>query len=236
MQDFIYFFGHGFCHQIPGRTLEAGGFFFSACSRDTGIYFGFAFAILAAFIIYSTTKQKPGDLPKWPYLVILALMIIPMALDGVSSYIGLRPTTNIIRYITGAFTGAAAGSIVVPLLFSLTKNADTKKKMYAKPWHFIVQLVITFVLAAAFFLIYPYLGVVSPLAAIAAFLVLTCCINLILITLSRRFAPRHTVRHWALLITICLAMSLVEITAFGAVREAAESLLLGGLNISDVLG
>jgi uncharacterized membrane protein len=235
MQEFINFFGHGFCHQIPARTLEAGGYFFSVCARDTGIYLGFAFALIAAFIIYATAKQKPGNIPPWPYLILLTLMVVPMALDGVSSYVGLRETTNTIRYITGALTGCAAGSIVAPLLFSLAKTGNPQKKILATPKEVALHLAITFTLLAVFFFVYPSLGVVSPLLVIAAFLVILASINLILITLSKRFAPRHTAVHWVMLLTIALALALIEITAFGALREAAEQFLLGDLNISDIL-
>jgi uncharacterized membrane protein len=235
MQDFITFFGHGFCHQIPTRTLESGGYLFSACARDTGIYLGFAFAIIAAYLVYATRKQKPANLPPWPYLIVMALMIVPMAIDGLSSYLGLRSTTNDIRYITGMLTGYSAGSIVVPLLFSLTKNANTTKKILAAPKEVIAHLAITFALAILFYFVYPYLGVVSPLLAILAFLTVLGSVNLILITLSKRLAPRHTAVHWIVLLSISLAMALIEIAALGALRELAEQLFLGGHNISDIL-
>ncbi|MDR2956609.1 MAG: DUF2085 domain-containing protein, partial [Coriobacteriales bacterium] len=104
LQDFIYLFGYGLCHQLPERSLEAGGIYFAVCARDTGTHIGFAAALIAAAIQFAwlrrANKPVPGNLPAVPAIVCLALLILPMAFDGLTSYIGLRETTNLIRYIT----------------------------------------------------------------------------------------------------------------------------------------
>ncbi|HBT95221.1 MAG TPA: hypothetical protein DEB24_03555, partial [Coriobacteriia bacterium] len=235
MQEFIFFFGHGFCHQITERTLESGGYYFSACARDTGIYLGFLFAIVAAFIVYAKTKQKPGDIAPWQVLVVLALFVTPMAYDGLTSYMGLRSTTNTIRYITGAFTGYAAGSLLVPLLFSLTKGSNTLRKIFTEPGKIVIHLLIAAALTTVFFLAYPYLGIIAPLFAIVAFLILLGSINLILITLIPRLTPGHTMKNWLLLLALALALTLIEITLLGVAREAVELIFPGLNNISDIL-
>jgi uncharacterized membrane protein len=228
MQDFLRFFGHGFCHQIPARSFESGGLVFSVCARDTGIYLGFFLALVAAFLIYARSKGRPAEIPPIPYLVVLALFIVPMAFDGVSSYLGLRPTTNTIRYVTGFFTGTAAGSIVTPLLFALRGDAVAQRRIFARPSEAVGHLALTFALGAAFLFGYPHLGAVSPLIVVGAFLAIIGCVNLILLTLSKRFAPRHTAGHWLLLLALSLACALVEIALFGAARDLLVQTLLGG--------
>jgi uncharacterized membrane protein len=235
MQDFLYFFGHGFCHQLPSRTFEVGGLFFSACARDTGIYLGFFFAVLAAFIIYAKTREKPAELPPVTYLILLALFVVPMGIDGVSSYAGLRPTTNTIRYITGFLTGMAGGSIVAPLLFALRADAAPDQKIFAKPSHVALHLLVTFALGAIFFFAYPYLGVLSALFGVVAFISILMSVNVILVTLIKSPPPAQRAGYWFLVLLVCLVLTLVEITLFGLLREFMVDTLLQGRDLGEFL-
>jgi uncharacterized membrane protein len=228
VQEFLRFFGHGFCHQIPVRSFESGGLIFSACARDTGIYLGFFIAVVVAFLIYAHSASKPAELPPLPYVIVLVFFVVPMAFDGGTSYLGLRPTTNTIRYLTGFLTGVAVGSIVTPLLFALRKDAAPQQRIFSRPAVVALHLGVTFALGAAFFFGYPFLGVISPFIPLVAFLCLVVGINLILLTLSRRFAPRHRAAHWLFLLGICLVLALIEIAALGAVRELVVQIVLGG--------
>jgi uncharacterized membrane protein len=235
MQEFLRFFGHGFCHQIPARSFESGGLVFSVCSRDTGIYLGFFFALLIAFLIYARSANKPAEIPPLPYLIVLAIFVLPMAFDGVTSYLGLRPTTNTIRYLTGFLTGTAAGSVVVPLLFALRRDAAPQQRIFSHPREVAFHLAGTFILGAVFFFGYPYVGVVSPVMVVVAFLMIVTCVNLIILTLNKRLAPRHTVAHWLFLIAASLVLALVEITLFGMIRELLVQFVLGGHELYEFL-
>lgn len=235
MQEFLYFFGHGFCHQLPSRTLESGGLFFSVCARDTGIYLGFFFAMLVAFLLYVKVREKPAELPPIVYLVILALFIVPMGIDGVSSYAGLRPTTNTIRYVTGFLTGTAGGSIVVPLLFALRADAAPTQKIFARPSQAVLHLLVSFVLGAVFFVVYPFLGIFAPLFVVLAFLSIVVSVNLILVTLVKPLPVPHTAKRWLLLLLVCLALSLAEIAVFGLLREFMVHTLLQGHELGEFL-
>jgi uncharacterized membrane protein len=228
MQELLRFFGHGFCHQIPARSFEAGGLVFSVCARDTGIYLGIFCALIAATVLYARSADKPAELPPTPFLIVLAACILPMAFDGASSYLGLRPTTNEIRYITGFLTGAAVGSVLAPLLFALRRDAAPHKRIFAKPREAILHLALAFLLGAAFLFGYPLLGVVAPFVGVVAFLTAITCVNLVLLALSRRFAPRHTLVHWLFLLVLSVLFALVEVALFGAARELFVQLLLGG--------
>ena len=235
MQEFLKFIGHGFCHQIPSRSFEAGGLLFPVCARDTGIYLGFLFSVLLIFILYSKHEKKPGDLPSLGYILLMALLVLPMAFDGLTSYFGLRATTNTIRYITGLCTGIALGSLIAPLLFAIRKDADLKQRIFAKPSLFVIQLALSLALGTAFLFGYPYLGVISPFFPVVAFLAILISITLVLLTLSKRFFPRHTYSHWLILLTICLILAFIEMAVFGALRELLVQSVLSGHDISDFL-
>ena len=236
MQELLKFFGHGFCHQIPERTFEAGGYLFSACARDTGIYLGFFFAIIMAFIVYARSNKKPGELPPARYILILALLVLPFAIDGVTSYLGLRPTTNTIRYLTGLATGVAAGSLIVPLLFTLRKDADPRQKAFATWQKAGAHLGLTFAAGLFFLLVYPLCGPASPLFAVVAFLSLPFSLSLIILTLSRRFYPLHTRGHWLILTVICLGLTIFEVSMLGLLRDWVMQAVLGGLDPPGFLG
>lgn len=235
MQEFLYFFGHGFCHQIPLRSFEAGGLIFSVCARDTGIYLGFFFAVVVAFILYARHKEKPAELPPVYYLVVLALFIVPMAVDGLSSYAGLRPTTNMIRYITGFFAGTAAGSLVVPLLFALRADAAPTQKAFSKPSLVVIHLAGTFALGILFFVGYPYLGIIAPVFVVLAFLFIIMSVNAILFTLAKPMPHPHIVRRWLFVLAVSLVFSLIETSLFWLARELLVHTLLNGHDLGEFL-
>jgi uncharacterized membrane protein len=235
MQGFLRFFGHGFCHQLPERSFESGGLVFPVCARDTGIYLGFLCALLAAFIIYARKPHRPADLPPAPWLVVLALLVVPMALDGVTSYLGLRPTTNTIRYVTGFLTGTAAASLVAPLLFALRRDAAPRERIFARPSQALSHLALALLFGAAFLLGFPLLGPVSPFVTAAALLVTLASLDLVLLTLSARFSPRHRFAHWLFLLAFATLLALAEIALFGALRDLLIDNLFGGRYLYDIL-
>ena len=234
MQELLEFFGHGFCHQIPERTFEAGGYLFSVCARDTGIYLGFFFAILAAFLIYARSEKKPGNLPPARHILILALLMLPFAVDGLTSYMGLRETTNTIRYITGLAAGIAVGSLIVPFLFATRKDADVSQKAFTSGRNAATHLCLCIAAGLLFLFVYPHFGFLSPLFAVFAFVSIPFSLNLAILTLSRRFFPRHTRGHWFMLTTICLLLVLVEVTALGLLRDWVVQTVFGGVDLSSL--
>ncbi|WP_058485041.1 DUF2085 domain-containing protein [Defluviitalea phaphyphila] len=122
MKKLLYFLGRSVCHQIPERSFFIGGCQMPLCARCTGTYMG----IFLGFIYLLVRKRLRGNKP--PNLKILFLMIIcwiPFMIDGATSYIGLRETNNIIRFITGLLFG-----IFIPVFIILIKNFDFKNKNY----------------------------------------------------------------------------------------------------------
>lgn len=99
------------CHQLPERTLTAGGFMLPVCARDTGIYAGIftAFAYLA--ITRRLDAQKPPGLAP---TVAMTVMMVPMVLDGMLSYAGIIETNNAVRLFTGLFFGLPIPVLLVP--------------------------------------------------------------------------------------------------------------------------
>jgi len=90
-----------------GTAYELG-----VCSRDVAIYM----AMLLGGLAYPFV-QKKIDEDNTPPIWILALALIPIAIDGGTQLIGLRESTNTLRLITGAIAGFAVPFYAIPLLY-----------------------------------------------------------------------------------------------------------------------
>jgi len=86
------------CHQLPYRSFIVGGVPMPICARDLGIYLGSIAGFATVFL-----KDKPKILSS---IKILAVAVVPMALDGVTqTVLVLRESNNIIRLATGLAFG-----------------------------------------------------------------------------------------------------------------------------------
>jgi len=219
IQNLIYFFGFGICHQIPERSFQVGGYYFAVCARDTGTYVGFAASLIAATLQFHGRRIRPADLPPAPVLVLIGLMFLPLVADGLSSYIGLRTTTNLIRYFTGLPAGIAVGMLVAPLLSSIHADAKADLKAFqTAPW-VILQILSAAALGGLFYIIYPYLGLLAPGLGIAALLAFVVSLNLlILFGLGRLKRPIRSLADWLRPLLAALLMSLAELALLGLIR------------------
>jgi uncharacterized membrane protein len=113
--------GYSICHQIPERALSFGGRALPVCSRDTGLYLGFAIAILALLVVYG---GRPVRFPTRAKTVALFLFLAPAAVDALTNYAGLRESSNAVRLLTGSFAGAGLAALVFPLAVGLLPGAE----------------------------------------------------------------------------------------------------------------
>jgi len=112
--------GRSVCHQIPERSFFILNKQLPLCARCTGIYMG----VFLGFLYLFLRKRWKGNKP--PSLKILLSIIfcwIPIIIDGVTSYIGLRESNNMIRLITGFLFG-----VFWPVFILLLKNYQVTKK------------------------------------------------------------------------------------------------------------
>jgi len=105
--------GYGLCHQLPERTITYQGHPLPVCARDTGIYLGFLISFL---YIWLTHQRRENLLPSKTIMALAVLFVAIMGVDGVTSYLGLRTTTNEIRLITGLLTGFALPVFLFPVM------------------------------------------------------------------------------------------------------------------------
>lgn len=216
--------GYGLCHQLPERSFIAGGHQLPVCARDTGIYAGFVLGLLALWVL--TRGRRPTEPPRWPMLAVLGVFIASMAYDGLTSYAGLRNTTNDIRLVTGFVTGWALSTLTVPMLNSQLFARSGSGRVLDGPG----QSAGWFVLLAAGYAfvrwVMPITGVFYPVAVTAAIVVTFVSVNLVLVGLAPSF-ERKAARLRDAWIAMVLAgvLTVLELGVAAWIRVLAERVL-----------
>lgn len=183
--------GYGLCHQLPERSFFGGGLQVPVCARDTGIYAGFVIAMVLLAILEG--HERPTEPPSLLRSSVLALFVVALVYDGVTSYAGLRQTTNPIRLATGLATGFALAAFTFPLLNSQVWRRWGAARVFASRWAFTVFLVSLPAAWAGVLLLAPRLGRAYPWLVAVSILLTFTCVNLVMVCLLPPFERRATV-------------------------------------------
>lgn len=216
--------GFGLCHQLPERSFFGGGFQVPVCARDTGIYVGFVLS-LAVMALLDRGRRR-SELPSWTLLVLGGALVAVMAWDGITSYAGLRSTTNDIRLATGLMTGWALPLVVAPLVNSqLWERSSAGRILEGRRetalW--LVGLPLSFALVRWGL---PALGAAYPVLVALCIVATFVCVNLIVVTLAPRLERRadRLLRAWPAL-AAALMLSVLEVGGTAWLRTWLQSLL-----------
>ena len=85
------------CHQYPTRCLWVVNRPMGLCSRCFSLYASFSLSLL--FLPQPQSKRTVG---------LSCLLFLPLTLDGLLQYYGIRESVNLLRVISGISFGAAA--------------------------------------------------------------------------------------------------------------------------------
>lgn len=99
---------HLICAQIPSHSFYMFGHQLGMCARNISIY-GSMF--VGALIFQLSKKRLPG-IPWW----LWALMLLPIAWDGLTQMFGLRESTWELRVLTGTLFGLANVWFALPFI------------------------------------------------------------------------------------------------------------------------
>ena len=88
------------CHQFESRAFHIEHHPFAVCVRCSSIYFGFLLGVVTLRFWKPKTGWKNGN------RLILPMVLLPMFLDVILSFIGLYESTTASRLITGGIFGA----------------------------------------------------------------------------------------------------------------------------------
>ncbi len=215
--------GYGLCHQLPERSFFAGGFQLPVCARDTGIYLGFVAGLAVLWTL--SRHRRPTDLPRWPVLAVIGVFILSMALDGITSYAGLRTTTNDLRLLTGLVTGWGLATLTLPMVHSqLWVRADIGRVPdgIGQSGVWLIALAGTFGVAKW---VLPLLGVAYPLLVSVAIIVTFVVVNLVFVGLMPVFERRaNRVRDLGPQLLVALLLGAAELAGASLLRVIAERL------------
>jgi uncharacterized membrane protein len=224
LESALHWLGFGLCHQLSARSFFGGGVQVPVCARDTGIYVGFVLSLLVMAAL--DRGRHRSDLPRLGLLLLGGTMVAAMAWDGVTSYAGLRSTTNDIRLATGLATGWALPLIVVPLVRSqLWTHSGPGRAL--EGWRETALWLAG--LPTAFLLVkwgLPLLGEAYPVGVALCIVVTFVSVNTIIVTLAPRFERRamRLLDGWPVF-ALALLIATVEVGAAASLRLWLQSLV-----------
>lgn len=96
------------CHQLPGRSPHIGGVSLAVCFRCYGIYWGFPVAAVLFPILHRRLVRIDRRAP-----LVLAGSLVPAGVDWSLELTGLVQGSVVVRALTGAIFGIAAGYYLV---------------------------------------------------------------------------------------------------------------------------
>ncbi|KAF0207329.1 MAG: hypothetical protein FD171_1830 [Actinobacteria bacterium] len=224
MQALFHWVGYGLCHQLPERSLFAGGFQLPVCARDTGIYAGFALSMIVIALL--ERGRRPSEIPRPGLVVLGAIFLGTMVADGVSSYAGWRSTTNDLRLITGLLAGYALTLAVVPMLNGEMWRTLSRTRLL-EGWRagvWVLSLVPAFALLRWGL---PWTGLLYPVLLTSAIVATFAVVNLIFVTLVPFFERRAThLRDAWPQVLIAVGVVILELAAAAALRVWFEGILI----------
>lgn len=223
LESLFHIIGFGLCHQIPGRSLVGGGYQLPVCARDTGMYVGFVVSLAVIAIV-----ERGRHRTEFPYPWLLGvggLLFAVMALDGVTSYAGLRETTNLLRFATGACAGWALPLAVVPMVNTSLWSDASWGRVLAGPPGVIAWLVALPVTIGVGWFALPWLGVGYPLALSLAILATFAAVNLVIVAMFPVFERKFLkLRQAWLPLAISVVLGVGEIALAAGLRVFLQSL------------
>ncbi len=123
LNSFIRQLGFALCHQLPERSISFGGRSMPVCARDAGLLAGFFLVLL----ILALPGRRGAAWPRKAVLVACGLGIGWLAFDGLSSYVGVRETSNVLRFLSG-LAGGAGLAVPLAVLFNRYVLGESRER------------------------------------------------------------------------------------------------------------
>ncbi len=117
LQRAVYLLGDVNCHQQAERSFFLNDNQMPFCARDLGLLAG---AVTGLLLFILLGRKVP-----WAWLLAL---LVPMAVDGVLQAITDYESSNLLRLLTGALAGAAAGYGTGTLIANYFQAPDQVKR------------------------------------------------------------------------------------------------------------
>ena len=104
----LFYSMHYICAQIPAHSFYIFGHQLGLCARNLSIYA----SMFVGCLVFTLSKKRLPGIPWW----VWAILILPMAWDGVTQMFGWRESSWELRAITGTLFGLANVMFVLPMI------------------------------------------------------------------------------------------------------------------------
>ena len=142
MFELLQRMGSAVCHQMAERSFILEGMQMPFCARCTGIYTGAFFAFCFFFLKKRMGGAKPFSIPQ---AVLTGLAILLVGLDGVSSYLGLRESSQLLRIVTGSLVGCVSVGFLL-----MAGNYDSKQENSIPVYENTLELLVLMLVSVGF--------------------------------------------------------------------------------------
>ena len=177
------------------------------CARCTGIYIGVFLAFCFLFLKKRMDAGKPFSKGQ---AILTALMILPIGIDGLGSYLGFWESNQLMRVLSGCLVGA-----VVPGFLLLAVNFDpmqeNKQPIYEKTTELLFFLAFSAGLGVGLWLGLPLAGVLAVVSVLGEILLWGGFVWLIL----KNLCGRKKLPFWR----ISLAVAFLGLYAIGGLMQ-----------------
>lgn len=215
----------GVCAQLVTHSFFPAGVQLPLCARCTGIYLGFSATFL---VLLFSRRLRAMRLPGPWVAVVLGLAVVVLAVDGFNSLFldlglpHLYQPHNLLRLATGLGTGTAMAAFLLPVASGILWREDDGRASFATLRQLAIMLpvlLLAFLVVAsqAAWTLYP-IAILSSAGLVAALTL----INLVFAVGVSGRPNRYLRRRQAFpLVTLAVALTIVELIALAALKAAA---------------
>lgn len=216
--DILGFLGGGLCHQRADRTFNIDMSYMPVCSRDTGIYLGIFISLITIILLERRIK---GEFPSLKIVLVTVGVFLIMGLDVVLSFLGIIESNNIIRLVTGFFTGWFMVLLLLPLANNVMFKRFVRTNYLNKPVKFLIWLFCGIVMAAIFIFTYQYVLIFWSIVSILGVITFVMLILFILFfSLNRRLLGSiDSVKKFIISLILGMVSAIALLTLFSYLRQ-----------------
>jgi uncharacterized membrane protein len=214
----------GICAQNPTHSFFPADQQLPLCSRNTGIYIGFATTFL---MLLALGRLRASRFPGRWVAAILGLAVLVMAVDGFNSLfldLGLPhpyEPHNPLRLATGLGTGVAMCAFIVPVANSLIWRDEDERASFATPGALAVMLpALLLVFLAVGSQVAPLLYPIALLSTAGLVIALSLVNLAFVLGATNRIGRIATWRQFFPVYTIGLILALAELIALSALKTS----------------
>ena len=213
--------GYAVCHRIPSHSYFMGDRQLPLCIRCTGMHLG---AFLG--LVYQLRYGKRGRMPSKKFIVVLGILFIAFAVDGINSYLHLFSNMpwayepqNWLRLLTGIGVGVCISAVLYPT-FNQTIWIDWVDEPVLNSWRQMIEMIVIGVLLY-FLTLSENLLVLYPIALVTSLnviLILTSIYTIIWVLIFKKENAFNNFNELTFFIIAGISSALLQILLMDLAR------------------